>query len=164
MAGVAESQSRIHCMDYRSISMAKYDKITCLEMAEHLGIFEITNFLRQCREMLKDDGVMHLQIAGIQQSCQCRTSIRLQSYMYSDRVILFFYPLEEHNGLSACLAQQSAPTSSLSSFERRTTPSLDPSSRMTVSMCTSSLRKRIREIGNLTPIMFEETALSFDKL
>ncbi|TLD09451.1 hypothetical protein PspLS_12025 [Pyricularia sp. CBS 133598] len=69
-AGVPESQSRIHCMDYRDIPKAKYDKITCLEMAEHVGIFKITNFFRQCREMLEDDGVMHLQIAGIRWAWQ----------------------------------------------------------------------------------------------
>jgi cyclopropane fatty-acyl-phospholipid synthase-like methyltransferase len=67
-AGVSDSQ--IHCMDYRDMPKAKYDKITCLEMAEHVGIFKITNFLRQCRDMLEDDGVMHLQIAGIRQAWQ----------------------------------------------------------------------------------------------
>ncbi|KAJ4010959.1 Sphingolipid C9-methyltransferase 1 [Fusarium irregulare] len=67
-AGVTDSQ--IHCMDYRDMPKAKYDKITCLEMAEHVGIFKITNFLRQCRDMLEDDGVMHLQIAGIRQAWQ----------------------------------------------------------------------------------------------
>ncbi|KAF5687238.1 fatty acid methyltransferase [Fusarium circinatum] len=65
-AGVSDSQ--IHCMDYRDMPKARYDKITCLEMAEHVGIFKITNFLRQCRDMLEDDGVMHLQIAGIRQA------------------------------------------------------------------------------------------------
>jgi hypothetical protein len=30
-------------MDY--VPQAKYDKITCLGMAEHVGIFKITNFL-----------------------------------------------------------------------------------------------------------------------
>ncbi|KAF5616531.1 cyclopropane-fatty-acyl-phospholipid synthase [Fusarium sp. NRRL 52700] len=67
-AGVSDSQ--IHCMDYRDMPKAKYDKITCLEMAEHVGIFKITNFLRQCRDMLEDDGVMHLQIAGIRHAWQ----------------------------------------------------------------------------------------------
>ncbi|KAF5698757.1 cyclopropane-fatty-acyl-phospholipid synthase [Fusarium mundagurra] len=67
-AGVSDSQ--IHCMDYRDMPKAKYNKITCLEMAEHVGIFKITNFLRQCRDMLEDDGVMHLQIAGIRQAWQ----------------------------------------------------------------------------------------------
>jgi sphingolipid C9-methyltransferase len=69
-AGVPESQSQVFCMDYRDIPKAKYNKITCLEMAEHVGIFKITNFLRQCSDLLEDDGVMHLQIAGIRRSWQ----------------------------------------------------------------------------------------------
>ncbi|OHW90201.1 cyclopropane-fatty-acyl-phospholipid synthase [Colletotrichum incanum] len=62
-ADVPESKTRIHCVDYRDIPRAKSDKITCLEMAEHVGMFNITNFLRQCADLLKDDDVMHLQIA-----------------------------------------------------------------------------------------------------
>ena len=41
-------------MDY--VPQAKYDKITCLEMAEHVDTFKITNFLRQCSDLLEDDG------------------------------------------------------------------------------------------------------------
>lgn len=69
-AGIPESQSHVLCMDYRDIPRARYDKITCLEMAEHVGIFKITNFLRQCYDMLEDDGIMLLQIAGLRQSWQ----------------------------------------------------------------------------------------------
>lgn len=69
-AGISESQTKILCMDYRDIPKAKYDKITCLEMAEHVGIFKITNFLRQCSDLLEDDGIMLLQVAGIRQHWQ----------------------------------------------------------------------------------------------
>lgn len=69
-AGISESQTKIFCMDYRDIPKAKYDKITCLEMAEHVGIFKITNFLRQCSDLLEDDGIMLLQVAGIRQHWQ----------------------------------------------------------------------------------------------
>jgi sphingolipid C9-methyltransferase len=68
--GIPESQSKILCMDYRDIPQKKYDKITCLEMAEHVGIFKITKFLRQCSELLEDDGIMLLQVAGIRQHWQ----------------------------------------------------------------------------------------------
>jgi hypothetical protein len=34
-------------MDYRDIPMAKYDKITCLEMAEHVGVKNFSKFLHQ---------------------------------------------------------------------------------------------------------------------
>lgn len=45
--GIPEDQSRILCMDYRDIPAGgKYDKIICLEMAEHVGIFKIVSLSR----------------------------------------------------------------------------------------------------------------------
>ncbi len=65
---------RILCMDYRDIPDAtenkKYDKITCLEMAEHVGLKYFQKFLLQVKDMLKDDGVFYLQIAGLRRSWQ----------------------------------------------------------------------------------------------
>ncbi len=61
---------RILCMDYRDIPVEKYDKITCLEMAEHVGVLRFTTFLAQVREMLKDDGIFFLQIAGLRRAWQ----------------------------------------------------------------------------------------------
>ena len=71
-AGVAEEQSRILCMDYRDIPVpeGKYNKITCLEMAEHVGVRHFSTFLRQVNDMLDDDGIFFLQIAGIRKSWQ----------------------------------------------------------------------------------------------
>jgi cyclopropane fatty-acyl-phospholipid synthase-like methyltransferase len=51
--------------DYRKIPAAKYDKITCVEMAEHVGIKNFQKFLLQVRGMLEDDGAFYLQIAGL---------------------------------------------------------------------------------------------------
>ncbi|KAI9663521.1 MAG: Sphingolipid C9-methyltransferase 2 [Alyxoria varia] len=72
--GIPEEQSRILCMDYRDISppdgKSGYDKITCLEMAEHVGIRHFSTFLSQVYDMLDDDGVFLLQIAGIRKSWQ----------------------------------------------------------------------------------------------
>ena len=48
----------------------RYDKITCLEMAEHVGIKYFQTFLLQVKDMLKDDGVFYLQIAGLRTSWQ----------------------------------------------------------------------------------------------
>ncbi len=62
-AGIPKTQSKVMCMDY--VPQAKYDKITCLEMAEHVDMFKITNFLRQCSDLLEDDGIMLLQVARI---------------------------------------------------------------------------------------------------
>ena len=72
-AGIPESQSRILCMDYRDIPVPEggYNKITCLEMAEHVGVRHFSTFLRQVNDMLADDrGVFFLQIAGIRKSWQ----------------------------------------------------------------------------------------------
>jgi cyclopropane fatty-acyl-phospholipid synthase-like methyltransferase len=54
--------------DYRNIPDEKFDKITCLEMAEHVGIRNFQNFLLQVRNMLKDDGMFYLQIAGLRRA------------------------------------------------------------------------------------------------
>lgn len=70
--GVPEEQSRILCMDYRDIPVPEggYDKITCLEMAEHVGVRKFSSFLRQVYDMLDDDGVFFLQIAGLRKPWQ----------------------------------------------------------------------------------------------
>ncbi|KAJ3077361.1 hypothetical protein HDU98_000011 [Podochytrium sp. JEL0797] len=68
-AGVADNV-RILCMDYRDIPKEKYDKITCLEMAEHVGVRKFQEFLIQVREMLEDDGIFFLQIAGLRRAWQ----------------------------------------------------------------------------------------------
>lgn len=71
-AGIEENQSRILCRDYRDIERPEngFDKITCLEMAEHVGVRYFSTFLRQVYDMLNDDGVFFLQIAGIRKSWQ----------------------------------------------------------------------------------------------
>jgi cyclopropane fatty-acyl-phospholipid synthase-like methyltransferase len=70
--GITEEQSRILCMDYRDIPVKTggYDKITCLEMAEHVGVRHFGTFLKQVHDMLNDDGTFFLQIAGIRKSWQ----------------------------------------------------------------------------------------------
>lgn len=70
--GVPEDQSKILCMDYREIPVpeGKYKKITCLEMAEHVGVRHFGGFARQVRDMLDDDGVFFLQIAGLRKFWQ----------------------------------------------------------------------------------------------
>lgn len=63
-------RSQFLCMDYRDIPSTKYDKITCLEMAEHVGVRKFQSFLAQVREMLEDDGIFFLQIAGLRRTWQ----------------------------------------------------------------------------------------------
>lgn len=71
-AGVSEGQSRIECMDYRDIAVPEggFDKITCLEMAEHVGVRYFSTFLKQVHDMMDDDGTFFLQIAGIRKPWQ----------------------------------------------------------------------------------------------
>lgn len=61
-------------MDYREIPAKTYQKcydyITCLEMAEHVGIQNFATFLVQVKNMLKDDGLFYLQIAGLRRAWQ----------------------------------------------------------------------------------------------
>ncbi|RDW68495.1 hypothetical protein BP5796_09152 [Coleophoma crateriformis] len=71
-AGISEEQSKILCMDYRDIPVPEgnYDKITCLEMAEHVGIRHIVTFLKQVNDMLEDDGIFYIQVAGLRKPWQ----------------------------------------------------------------------------------------------
>ncbi|CCX06308.1 S-adenosyl-L-methionine-dependent methyltransferase [Pyronema domesticum] len=70
--GIPEEQSKILCMDYRDtpVPSGKYNKITCLEMAEHVGVKHFGSFLRQVSGMLEDDGTFFLQIAGLRKGWQ----------------------------------------------------------------------------------------------
>jgi cyclopropane fatty-acyl-phospholipid synthase-like methyltransferase len=65
-AGVAD-KARILRMDYRDIPQKKYDKITCLEMAEHVGLKNFEKFMAQIYNLLADDGLFYLQIACIRE-------------------------------------------------------------------------------------------------
>ncbi|VEU24337.1 DEKNAAC105555 [Brettanomyces naardenensis] len=76
---VPASQSKIVCCDYRDTplpepasdgSVQKYDKIVCLEMAEHVGVRKFRAFLQQVYDMLDDDGIFFLQYAGLRKSWQ----------------------------------------------------------------------------------------------
>ena len=68
-AGVAD-RVRVIVDDYRNIPTAKYDKITCLEMAEHVGVKNFQLFLLQVRSMLENDGIFYLQIVGLRRRWQ----------------------------------------------------------------------------------------------
>lgn len=67
--GVADRVD-ILCMDYREIPKQQFDVITCLEMAEHVGIQNFQTFLLQVKDMLTDDGMFYLQIAGLRRAWQ----------------------------------------------------------------------------------------------
>lgn len=58
-------KARILCLDYRDIPKRRWDKISCLEMAEHVGVKNFQKFINQCYRMLNEDGIFYLQIAGL---------------------------------------------------------------------------------------------------
>ncbi|HMJ11704.1 MAG TPA: cyclopropane-fatty-acyl-phospholipid synthase family protein [Polyangiaceae bacterium] len=68
-ANVAD-RVRVLVDDYRNLPRERYDKITCLEMAEHVGIRNFQRFLLQVRSMLEDDGIFYLQICGLRRAWQ----------------------------------------------------------------------------------------------
>jgi len=47
-----------------------FDAITSLEMAEHVGIKRYQEFLSKVHAMLKDDGVLYFQVAGLRRKWQ----------------------------------------------------------------------------------------------
>lgn len=70
------SKAKAICMDYRDVPTHAetagivFDKITCLEMSEHVGVKNYPSFVRQVRDMLADDGMFYLQIAGLRRAWQ----------------------------------------------------------------------------------------------
>ena len=50
------------------LPVQKFDKITSLEMAEHVGIRRYQEFLKIVHNLLKDDGVFYFQVAGLRRS------------------------------------------------------------------------------------------------
>lgn len=58
-------KAKVLCLDYRDIPDGKYNKISCLEMSEHVGIKNYPKFCRQMYRLLDNDGMFFLQIAGL---------------------------------------------------------------------------------------------------
>lgn len=72
-SGIPVDQSKILCLDYRDTPVpveGKYNKISCLEMAEHVGVRKLSAFFSQVYDMLDDDGLFILQIAGLRKGWQ----------------------------------------------------------------------------------------------
>jgi cyclopropane fatty-acyl-phospholipid synthase-like methyltransferase len=63
-----QQRARILTMDYRDIPRERWNKITVLEMAEHVGIRKFQKFMRQLNSMLEEDGILFLQIAGLRRN------------------------------------------------------------------------------------------------
>jgi sphingolipid C9-methyltransferase len=62
--GVAD-RARLLCMDYREIPKGKYDKISNLEMVEHVGVKNLKPFYEQVHDLLDDQGLFLMQWTGL---------------------------------------------------------------------------------------------------
>ena len=63
-----EDRARILRMDDRDIPKdKKYDIVSCIEMAEHVGVKNFRKFMNQIYNLLEDDGLFYLQIAGLRE-------------------------------------------------------------------------------------------------
>ncbi|MDP9150973.1 MAG: cyclopropane-fatty-acyl-phospholipid synthase family protein [Myxococcota bacterium] len=63
-AGLSD-RARIECLDYREIPRKSYDRISSLEMVEHVGVKNFPKFCALVYELLKDDGLFLLQWTGL---------------------------------------------------------------------------------------------------
>src|SRR5437899_2183092 len=58
-------ESIVRCRYYRDIPQKKFDKITSLEMVEHVGVKNLPKFFDQMHDLLTDDGIFFLQWTGL---------------------------------------------------------------------------------------------------
>jgi cyclopropane fatty-acyl-phospholipid synthase-like methyltransferase len=58
-------RARIECLDYRDIPRKKYDRISSLEMVEHVGVKNLSKYCKLVYDLLKDDGLFLLQWVGL---------------------------------------------------------------------------------------------------
>jgi cyclopropane fatty-acyl-phospholipid synthase-like methyltransferase len=63
-AGLA-GQARIECLDYREIPKHQFDRISSLEMVEHVGVKNLGKYCKIVYDLLKDDGFFLVQFCGL---------------------------------------------------------------------------------------------------
>jgi sphingolipid C9-methyltransferase len=64
-----QQRARILCQDYRDIDTStKYDKVTCLEMIEHVGFKNLGSFCELLGDVMTDDGLFLLQWTGLRRA------------------------------------------------------------------------------------------------
>jgi len=60
-----QQRAKVELMDYRAMTNKRWKKITCLEMAEHVGVKNFRKFCRQLFDILEDDGTLYIQMCGL---------------------------------------------------------------------------------------------------
>lgn len=63
-AGLSD-HARIQCLDYREIPQNKFDRISSLEMVEHVGVKNLGKYCKIVYDLLKDDGLFLVQFCGL---------------------------------------------------------------------------------------------------
>jgi len=81
-----QDKARILRMDYPDIPRKTYNKISCLEMAEHVGVKYFRKFMKQINSMLADDGIFYLQIAGL------KAGIHMESLVWGLFMSKYIFP------------------------------------------------------------------------
>jgi cyclopropane fatty-acyl-phospholipid synthase-like methyltransferase len=98
-----EGRARILCSDYRDIPETKFDRISSLEMVEHVGVKNLVAFYEQVRDLLTDDGLFLLQWTGL------RRGLRPEDLIWGLFMNKYIFP-----GADASLP----PSSMLSAMEK----------------------------------------------
>jgi len=63
-----EKDVEILCMDYRDVPTdKKFDKVSSIEMAEHVGLQNFQLYLNGVKNLMNDDGLFLMQVAGLRQ-------------------------------------------------------------------------------------------------
>lgn len=60
-----EDQAEVLCRDYRELPQEEFDKIASLEMVEHVGVKNLSNYYDEVYNLLKDEGLFYLQWTGL---------------------------------------------------------------------------------------------------
>ena len=63
-AGVKD-RARLICRDYREIPNGRFNKISSLEMVEHVGVKNMSTYCKVVYDLLEDDGLFLLQWTGL---------------------------------------------------------------------------------------------------
>jgi sphingolipid C9-methyltransferase len=97
-------QARVELSDYRDLSsQTKFDRVVCLELIEHVGFKNISQFAERVYDVLADDGLFLLQWTGL------RRSVKPEDMIWGLFMNKYIYP-----GADAALP----PSTMMKSFEK----------------------------------------------
>lgn len=89
-------RAKVEVCDYRNIQ-GQFDKIVSLEMVEHVGTKNLSQYFKKCHELLKDDGLFVLQWTGIRNLYHPRNpftalSLRPEDLIWSLFMARYIFP------------------------------------------------------------------------